>query len=161
MKDIHLQDDVAAAVLLAIQNAISVGGNAGADQPPLPAVTSYVGPGGVQVDDIVPRGTPGTVYMPVSGRVLSVADPREGIVGYNERISDQLAASGHGGGLAVFNASATLNQTSSAIGVTADQSGWPEALDRYWNKHAYLTPEQLAAERAGQAGWAASGQAQG
>lgn len=122
-------------------------------------VTYSKGPSGWRVDDIVPPGTPGTVTLPKTGHTLSLpqpnpADPTHGemLIGYIARVHKQCGSPTFPQGLgALFLGTEGLF----APGKPWDAAGtyWPEAADRFYNREAYMTDAEKAAQAAANQQW--------
>jgi hypothetical protein len=103
-----------------------------------------------RIDPVVPPGTPGTVTLPATGHVLSVARPdlHEMFVGYCERVSAQAGGNAATVGALMLGTAYLFEKLG---GYRADGANWPEAADRFYNLRSYFTPEEQAAEDAAKA----------
>lgn len=125
------------------------------------AITWSAGPSGWRVDDIVPPGTPGTVTLPKTGHTLSLPQPSpdpnnpgrgEMLMGYIARVHKQCGEPTFPQGLgALFLGTDGLF----APGRPWDAKGtyWPEAADKFYNREAYMTDAEKAAQAAANQQW--------
>lgn len=108
--------------------------------------------GGVRVDPVVAPGTPTTVTISETGHTVSVARPDKGemFMGYCMRVSDQCH-----GNMSIVGGIIAAGETLFARwgGFKADGTNWPFAADFYFNRRAFLSPEEQAAEDAAAASW--------
>jgi hypothetical protein len=113
------------------------------------------------IEPVVPAGTANTVTLPVTGHVLSIAQPPgEMFPGYCRRVSLQAAAGDavkakENGNLIGMLFLGTQSVFAPFGGFMADGSNWPQAADRFFNGRAYMTPAELAQADADAAQWAA------
>lgn len=102
--------------------------------------------GGFRVDDVALKYTPGTVYMPVTGNVLSVAQPENGemVMGYLNRIKRQLKATDLVD-RTVFVLASGFAPTAQSAGLEVIPANWPAIADRVVNSELYQTKAQMDA----------------
>lgn len=117
-------------------------------QPAALDAVTYQNIGGRRIDDMVPKDTPGTVYLPRTGHVLSLPQPGpvygegEMWAGYGNRVHRQCGAPpGDYTGALIYGGD---GQFRSVGGFKADGSNWAECADRFYNPAAYLTEEEKA-----------------
>jgi hypothetical protein len=105
--------------------------------------------GGYAIADIVPEGTPGTIWMPFTGHVLALPMPGpvygkgEMWAGYLNRVQLQCGAPpGDYNGRGMYSGDAYFADLG---GFKQDGSNWPLGADRYFNAAAYASDEEKAA----------------
>jgi len=115
---------------------------AAAVEPPPPAEpTFHAAPGGWRIDDVMPKGTGGTVTVPVTGHVISLPQPGktygdgEMFIGYCQRVHLQCGSPDANSVGALFMGTGHLFQDRG--GFKGDGSNWPEAADQFFNGAAY------------------------
>ena len=103
---------------------------------------------------VVPEGF---VYLPVTGHTLPLPQANltnykdgEMFPGYVGRVAD---ACGQHNPMVVSSALGSLYGTDGAVTFARsggwtypDVSNWPKTADEFWNRRAYMTPEELAAD---------------
>lgn len=120
-------------------------------QPATLDAVTYQNVGGRRIDDIVPKDTPGTVYLPKTGHVLSLPQPGpvygegEMWAGYGNRVQRQCGGTpGDHTGVFMYAGDAVFRDLG---GFKTDGSNWAQAADRWYNPIAYASPEDLAARK--------------
>ena len=114
---------------------------------------------GYRVDNVVPRGTFGTVLAPVTGHVFSLpqpgttGNPGEGFNGYVRRVYEQAGANE-----AQRDSTGRLLQGTAHLfqrfgGWKADGSNWHLAADLFYNPLAYASDEDRESERRANEAW--------
>ena len=120
-----------------------------ASTPAAPAigVTFRVDHNGHQVDDVMPRGTPGTVYADVTGHVISIVPPGKGFYDFLTQVQNQVTGGDPVKAKEVADGVAGYAyQASGLMNPATTLATWPLIADMVANRHAYLTPEQQAQE---------------
>jgi len=101
-------------------------------------------------------GTPGTWHSDVTGHVIDFPHGQidgkawEGIAAYALRVSRQCHCEHPEGTISSIAASIKYPD---GTPLTSDQRTWPKAVDFWFNHDAYLTPEQLDAEKGKRLQW--------
>lgn len=106
----------------------------------------------VLIEPLVTPGTAGTVTLPRTGHTLALPQPtREGFLGYCQRVSRQVGGLGTDVGALVLGTDWVFARFG---GFKPDGSNWPQAADYFFNRRAYMTPEELAKDDQAIAGMA-------
>ena len=106
-----------------------------------------------RVDPVVGRDCPRTVYMPVTGHVLSEPRPDLGemFLGYAMRVAEQAGATE-----VQQKAIGALLIGVSKLGDASDPKNWPAMADKFYNRRAYMTPEEREKADKEAEGWNAA-----
>lgn len=100
-----------------------------------------------------PTVPPGHVYLPTTGHILPLPDPKH-VSFWGYMIENYAAAGGAVGLQSPMHASMAYNAQARAEGRAPEQLGrdsWPEALDRCYNVEKYETPTEKAQRLADEA----------